>query len=209
LSAGRWQAHLISDMEKKNIYQALAQINKGIGAIQKSSKNQQQGFMYRGIDDVMNELHALFAEHEVFILPEFLNIETTERQTQRGGVLFYVKATVKFTFMSSDGSGVSAVVVGEAMDSGDKATNKAMSIALKYALLQMFLIPTIEEKDPDAQTHEIKSITLESAIDTLMKSKNKADLKKNWNAFPQFQNDESFRIAAHAAKESLTPVEQS
>jgi hypothetical protein len=59
--------------------------------------------------------------------------------------------------MTSDGSSVTTVITGEAMDSGDKATNKAMSVALKYALLQMFLIPTDDMRDPDATTHpEVK-----------------------------------------------------
>ena len=42
------------------------------------------------------------------------------------------------------------------MDSGDKATNKAMSIAFKYACFQTFCIPTEEMVDPDAECHEVK-----------------------------------------------------
>lgn len=144
-------------MEEKLIYKALAAINAKVGVIGKDRKNEQQGFKFRGIDDVMNELHSLFAEHQVFILPECLDLETTERTNKNGTVLFSVRAKIRFTFTAIDGSNVSAVVVGEGMDSGDKATNKAMSIALKYALLQMFLIPTEEPKDPDAETHEIKA----------------------------------------------------
>ena len=40
---------------------ALATVNKSIKAIGKDRTNQQQGFKFRGIDDVMNELHSLFA----------------------------------------------------------------------------------------------------------------------------------------------------
>jgi hypothetical protein len=61
---------------------------------------------------------------------------------------------MQFHFYCIDGSNVSTTVIGEAMDSGDKATNKAMSIALKYALLQALLIPTEDEKDPDLKTLE-------------------------------------------------------
>jgi hypothetical protein len=78
-----------------------------------------------------------------------------ERTTAKGGVLIYTILTVKFTFYASDGSFVSSVTEGEAMDSADKSTNKAMSAALKYCLMQMLLIPTEELKDADANTYEV------------------------------------------------------
>ena len=78
-----------------------------------------------------------------------------ERQTNRGGNLIYSVCTVRYTFYAKDGSSVQCVVVGEGMDSGDKATNKAMSIAFKYACFQVFCIPTEEMKDPDTQGHQV------------------------------------------------------
>ena len=57
---------------------------------------------------------------------------------------------IKYTFFATDGTFVSATMAGEAADSGDKASNKAMSIAHKYALLQVFCIPTDDAKDPDS-----------------------------------------------------------
>lgn len=137
------------------IYKRLALINAKIGAIGKNSKNTQQNFSYRGIDDVMNELHSFFAENEVIILPSILELTRDERTSKSGNLLFFVVAKINYKFVAPDGSSVDCIVLGEAMDSGDKAINKAMSIALKYALLQMFLIPTREEKDPDGFTHEI------------------------------------------------------
>ena len=196
-------------METKNIYKALAAINKGIGVIKKTSKNHQQGFMYRGIDDVMNELHGLFAENEVFILPEFLDTETVERQTKNGSALFYVKAKIRFVFQASDGSNVECTIVGEAMDSGDKATNKAMSIALKYALLQMFLIPTAEDKDPDANTPpEIKpkqtpkpvNQELEDALFAVTIAEDVEGLKKIWESYEKLHNNKAFSEAVKQAK---------
>ena len=151
-------------MENQIIYQALCEINKKIGVIGKDRKNVLQGFKFRGIDDVMNELHALFAEHEVIILPSVIDRVREERPTQKGGVVFYTHLTVLFQFTAIDGSFVTCTAVGEAMDSGDKGTNKAMSIALKYVLLQMFLIPTEEPKDPDAETHEVKPKQEQSPI---------------------------------------------
>ena len=120
-------------MVMMNIYQTVNAVMAEIGAIGKTSKNQQQGFMYRGVDAVMNALGPLFAKHKLFCVPEILEQRREERQTTKGGNLIYSICTVKYTFYAEDGSSVESVVIGEGMDSGDKATNKAMSIAFKYA----------------------------------------------------------------------------
>ena len=135
-----------------NIYEAIADIMKEGYAISKSKRNQQQGFMYRGIDDVMNTFQPLMAERGIFLVPEVISAEREERQTTKGGNLIYSVLTVKYTFYASDGSSVSATVIGEGMDSGDKASNKAMAVAMKYAMFQAFCIPTEEMQDPDAET---------------------------------------------------------
>ena len=135
-----------------NIYEAITYImNKGY-AIGKDRKNEQQRFFYRGIDDVMNVFQPLLAEAGVFIVPEVLESKREDRQTAKGGNLIYSVLRMKYTFYASDGSSVSAVVIGEGMDSGDKASNKAMAVAMKYAMFQVFCIPTEELDDPDATT---------------------------------------------------------
>ena len=142
-------------MEK--IYGAISAIMKEVGAISKSKKNQQQGFMYRGIDDVMNALQPALINHGVFVTPEILEQTREERTSKQGGNLIYSVCKIKYTFYADDGSSVSATTIGEGMDSGDKATNKAMAIALKYAFFQVFCIPTEEMKDPDSEVHEVTS----------------------------------------------------
>lgn len=137
------------------IYEAISGVMADIGAVGKNKKNQQQGFMFRGIDDVMNALAPALVKNKVFIVPEITREEREERQTQKGGVLFYVRLHITYRFYTTDGSYIEAKVIGEAMDSGDKATNKAMSIAYKYAAFQVFNIPTEEMKDPDAETHDV------------------------------------------------------
>ncbi len=136
------------------IYEAISNVMAEIGAIGKDKKNQQQGFMYRGIDDVMNALQPALIKHKVFIVPDVLTETREERTNKNGTVLFYTRLEIVFMFYAVDGSFVSAKVIGEAMDSGDKATNKAMSIGYKYACFQVFCIPTEEMLDPDAECHE-------------------------------------------------------
>ena len=136
----------------ENIYQSITDIMSESISISKDKKNQQQGFMYRGIDDVMNTFYPLFAKHKVFIVPEVLEQVREERVSGKGNNLIYSILKVRYTFYAEDGSSVSAVVIGEGMDSGDKASNKAMAIAMKYAMFQVFCIPTEEMPDPDAET---------------------------------------------------------
>ena len=135
-----------------NIYEAIGSIMKKGVAIGKEKRNQQQNFMYRGIDDVMNVFQPLMSEAGIFMVPEVLEAKREERQSSRGGNLIYSILKVGYTFYAEDGSSVSAVVVGEGMDSGDKASNKAMAVAMKYAMFQTFCIPTEEMPDPDAET---------------------------------------------------------
>ena len=136
-----------------NIYESIAAIMSEGYAITKNKRNTQgSGFMYRGIDDVLNTFQPLLSKHKVFAMPEVLEQTREERQTKSGGNLLYSILRVRFTFYAEDGSSVSATVIGEAMDSGDKASNKAMSVAMKYAMFQTFCIPTEEMSDPDAET---------------------------------------------------------
>ena len=143
-------------MEKKNIYETISAVMNEIGAVGKNSKNQQQGFMFRGIDAVMNAISPALIKHHLFIVPEILAQTREERTNSKGTLLIYSICLVKYTFYAEDGSSISATVIGEGMDTGDKATNKAMSIAFKYACFQVFCIPTEEMVDPDAECHEVK-----------------------------------------------------
>ena len=151
------------------IYKAINEVMKEIGAVGKNQKNEQQKFMYRGIDAVMNAINPALINHGVFIVPEVLEQKREERTTKTGSVLIYSICKIKFTFYAEDGSSVEAITIGEGMDSGDKATNKAMAIAFKYACFQVFCIPTEEMQDPDAECHEVKPQTDEEKNAQMMK----------------------------------------
>jgi hypothetical protein len=135
-------------MTTGKVYEAIAKVMLAMGkeGIAKDRKNQQQGYQFRGIDDV----------YKLCMLPTVLERECEERQSAKGGALFYVTVKVRFDLVSAeDGSKHEITTYGEAMDSGDKATNKAMSAAYKYAAMQAFCIPTEGDNDADGQTHEV------------------------------------------------------
>ena len=140
------------------VYKAIAGVAKDLSevGISKDSRNQQQGFQFRGIDAVYNALSPALVKNGLVILPRITERTVSERVTAKGGVLFYVVVKAEFDFVATeDGSKHTVITFGEAMDSGDKATNKAMSIAYKYAAFQAFCIPTEETaQDADAFIHQ-------------------------------------------------------
>ena len=141
------------------IFAAIAAAMNDIEAIGKNKQNSAQKFYFRGIDAVYNSLHPIFAKNQIFTIPEVLEDRQEIRSTRDGGgTLIFRVLKIKYTCYAKDGSSVSGVVLGEAMDTGDKSANKAMSIAHKYFLIQLFAIPTEDIADPDADTHLIPPV---------------------------------------------------
>lgn len=136
------------------IHERLLAVMNDVQAVGKNDRNNQQGFNFRGIDAVINAVGPAFRKHGVVVVPsvlrsEYSQVEVGKNRTPMG----HARLTVEFAFVASDGSQVEAVVPSEAMDSGDKATAKAMSVALRTALLQVLALPT-DEPDPDASSYE-------------------------------------------------------
>ena len=152
------------------IYPLIGEAMRRLTAVGKDSVNKSQGFKYRGIDAIMNALYPVMSELGLFVVPEVIEQAREERTTtkkvwdddekrkvDKTSTLLYSILKTKYTFYAPDGSNVSAVIVGEGMDSGDKASNKALAVALKYACFQVFMIPTEEmaNDDPDRESHEV------------------------------------------------------
>lgn len=145
-------------IESRNVYQLVAAVQaelaqRGIG---KNQKNTFDNYNFRGIDDVYNALGPLLSRHGLVVYPEVTAREITERQSQKGGALFHVVLDIIYHFVSShDGTEVAVPVIGEAMDRGDKAINKAMSAAYKNACFQTFCIP-VQGQDSENESHEVQ-----------------------------------------------------
>jgi hypothetical protein len=139
-----------------SIHKLLSAVSADIGAIGKDRKNAAQGFNYRGIDDLVNAAHPAFVKNGVVVVPKYEQVgQTEERTTGAGKSLYVIRLAGTFTFYAPDGSNVVAgPFIGEGSDSGDKACNKAMSAAFKYALTQTLCIPFMEQDDSDKDTPE-------------------------------------------------------
>lgn len=190
------------------VYKAINAVQKELSTvgITKDRRNMQgNGYNFRGIDDVYNTIAPLLAKHGLCILPRVLARECVERVSQKGGALFYITVEVEFDFVSAeDGSKHTIKTFGEAMDSGDKATNKAMSAAYKYAAFQAFSIPTEADNDADAHTHAVAAapdITdFLSAIDASASSDELAKVYKE--AFEACQGNQALQAKVMAAKKA-------
>lgn len=144
------------------IYKKMSEVMKEIGVVGKDQKNLAQGFKFRGVDQFVNALYPALIKHGVFLAPRCVNEDHEVRETVRSsgkpGYDKHVSLLMEYAFYAEDGS---SVVVGpipsEGMDSGDKATNKALSAALKYALIQTFSVPTEDMAEADSESPEITS----------------------------------------------------
>jgi hypothetical protein len=142
------------------IYRKMSDVMREIGAVGKDQKNTAQGFKFRGIDQFVNALYPALTRHGVFMAPRALRhdqeIKEVVRSNGKSGVDKHVAIMMEYTFYAEDGSHVTVgPIPAEGLDSGDKATNKALSAALKYALIQTFSIPTEDMAEADLESPEM------------------------------------------------------
>lgn len=146
------------------IYKKIAEILKGIEPVKKDRKNSQQGYSFRGVEDAMNMLSPLFAQAEVF--PTIFKIEDikTESVTSKSGTggLHCIRRYT-FRFYTTDGSYVDTIADGEAIDFGDKATNKCYSVAYREALWKMFIVPFDVD---DTENHSPEVVATKAPVST-------------------------------------------
>lgn len=153
------------------IYKKMSEVMRDIGSVGKDQKNQAQGFKFRGIDQFVNSLYPALTKHGVFMAPRCVSEQHELKEVTRGsgkaGVDKHVTILMEYDFFAEDGSKVTVgPIPAEGLDSGDKATNKALSAALKYALIQTFSIPTEDMAEADLESPEIgrrSSISTSSA----------------------------------------------
>lgn len=179
----------------RNVFACIAAVSSELArtGIAKDRTNAAQGFKFRGIDDVLNVAGPIMARNGLVVIPQIVQREVTERQTRGGaGVLFNVVVTAEFKFVSAtDGSSTIVRTYGEAMDTGDKATNKAMSAAYKYAALLTFAIPTEGDNDADASSPGVILPTPPAGFDAWFKTivasadKGLTKLKRAWADSPK------------------------
>lgn len=141
-----------------NIHERITAIIADLPAIGKDSEISGGGqrYKYRGIDDIMPSIKSLLAKHGVHLAPSFsvVDDQSWEATRNNGGTTRWRHVTISgtFRFYGTGGDAFEVTTIGEGKDSADKAFNKAMTAALKYALIQTFAIA--DGEDPDHERHE-------------------------------------------------------
>ena len=144
-------------LDKPAIYTAMAEVMHEVGWVGKNKKNPTQGYAYRSVDDVVAALQGIMADKGVVCIPRVVERERESSVNAKGTVITSTRLLVDHVFYAMDGSSVTCTTLGEALDTSDKSSNKAMTAALKYALVECFLIPTLEpDRDTEEHSHELE-----------------------------------------------------
>jgi len=145
-----------TDQQVPKILSAINSIMASIEPIAKNKVNQHHDYKFRGVDDVYAVLNPMLVANKVVIIPEVTNITTEQFTSSKGTLTFRSVVTMKYSVLhSEDASVVEVVIIGEGMDTGDKATNKAMSTAYKYMAFQLFCIPVDTGDDSEHDDHTL------------------------------------------------------
>lgn len=190
------------------VFTAINTIQKKLAekGIDKAHYNDQQKYNFRGIDDVYNALANLLAENGLCIIPYVVNRTCEAKTTKTGGNLFFTTVEVEYTLISSrDGSQIKCKTFGEAMDSGDKSTNKAMSTAYKYMCFQVFCIPTEGDNDSDNNSYDLSAELPEALKNAILQANNQQALngiyKREFNNLTTAQQAEFVELCKNRKQE--------
>lgn len=216
--------------EPMKVHEAITAVMVKVGAVGKDQENRQQGFNFRGIDATVNALSPVMREVGLTVRPVLVSKDRGHATTRNNAVMNTVDVVVDFVFTGPAGDSITTRTPGEAFDSGDKATAKAMSVAFRTALLQTFALPT-QESDPDEDAYaaqqqrgrqqpqpqaqpqqEQPADPAQKAWDSLKKAEgnlNKLQALRQWvsgtNAPDEFKK--AFHAAVEQKIQEATPVE--
>lgn len=138
----------------QKIFSLIPKIMAEVGAIGKDRRNEHQKYQFRGIEDMYNAIQPALVKHGVFCVPQVLESSCTEGETKSNTTNYHVVMRVNHKFYADDGSFVEVITAGEGLDSSDKASNKAMSAAMKYAFIELLSLPTEDVADSDRESPE-------------------------------------------------------
>ena len=171
LAVETWRLRLSMSLLPKNsvrlnLRQKLAEVRRRIGYVQKRGHNERFNYSYVTAADIAGSVGDILSELGVVVIPRLEDI-SYESAVGRGEATRMARVVMAYTFADVDsGEEIIAKVAGQGLDPGDKAPYKAMTGALKYALLQSFLLATgddPEDERPDARFTTPSSARLVSA----------------------------------------------
>lgn len=150
------------------VHIAWLRVRKDVRAIAKGEQYNGGGtrFNFRGVDTVVNTFGPVTLRHGVNVLPAHVEAEYRDTTTSKGSKMRECTVRVSWLIVGPKGDSLSLQTQGEALDSADKGTAKAQSVALRVLLLTGGLTPT-HDKDPDASYIERGEAPVRSAVQYL------------------------------------------
>lgn len=181
------------------VVQAVTQVMRDVRAVAKTDRNAHAGFSFRGIDAVVNAVGPALRAHGVVVVPHQVSVErepVTVGQKQTRMQSCQVEVVYRWYGPACDF--FDTHVVAEAMDSGDKATSKAMSVALRTCLLQTLCLPT-DEPDPDHDVYE-RTAPADGELEQLIGKLEAAGVEGNWASTRKYASQSPQKMAATLSK---------
>jgi ERF superfamily protein len=144
------------DFARLNLRQKLALVRRRLAYVQKRGYNQRSNYNYVTAADIAGAVGDILAELGVVVIPRLESISHEPARTGRAEIEHVARVVMNYTFMDVDtAEEITVKVAGEGLDPGDKAPYKAMTGALKYALLQSFLLATGD--DPEEERADLRT----------------------------------------------------
>ncbi len=136
--------------ENLNLKEKLAEVRRRISYIQKRGHNERFNYSYVTAADIAGAVGDALAELEVVVIPRLESISHENLTPNHGYPDRLTRVVMTYTFMDvNSAEELTVKVPGEGRDPGDKGPYKAMTGALKYALLQSFLIATGDDPEDE------------------------------------------------------------
>jgi hypothetical protein len=153
------------DPEMIPVHLAWLRVRKEVRAIAKGEeyKGGTTRFNFRGVDTVVNTFGPVTLKHGVNVLPTRVDAEYRDTTTSKGNKMRECTVRVSWLIVGPKGDTLALQTQGEALDSADKGTAKAQSVALRVLLLTGGLTPT-HDKDPDASHVERGEAPIRPAV---------------------------------------------
>ena len=148
------------------VHLAWLRVRKDVRAIAKGEeyKGGTTRFNFRGVDTVVNTFGPVTLRHGVNVFPVLVAASYRDTTTSKGNKMRECTVRVSWLIVGPKGDTLSLQTQGEALDSADKGTAKAQSVALRVLLLTGGLTPT-HDKDPDSSHIERGEAPVRSASD--------------------------------------------
>jgi hypothetical protein len=155
-AAGERSAFTAPMFAQLSLRQKLAVVRRRIAYVQKRGYNELKNYNYVTAADIAGAVGDILAELGVVVVPRLESISHEPSRMARSEVEHVAHVVMAYTFMDVDTvEEITVKVAGEGLDAGDKAPYKAMTGALKYALLQSFLLATGD--DPEDERGESRA----------------------------------------------------